>query len=85
MSTAKDWFQTEPEQTGKLAELKNELSENFKATVIPLSATPEYKQMMELKNQYPDIYKAVKKDIGTPDSAEACNTFIAAMNGMIQK
>ena len=51
---------------------------------LPISATPEYKRLMEMKNDFRELYLAAKKDAGVePDSVENCLMLAAAINQMI--
>lgn len=51
---------------------------------LPISATVEYKRLMEMKNDFREYYLAAKKDAGIePDSVENCLMLIAAVNQMI--
>lgn len=82
MSTAKDWFQVEPEATGKLAELTKELSDQYQESKpVPVSASKEYKLLMAMKDHNHDVFKSAKKETGLqPDTIENCTAIMDAIS-----
>ena len=51
---------------------------------LPISATPEYKRLMEMKNDFREHYLAAQKDTGLePDNFENCQALSAAISRMI--
>ncbi len=61
-----------------------EQSPEVSGSTLPISATPEYKRLMDMKHEFREYYLGAKKDTGVePDSVENCLFLIAAINQMI--
>ncbi|MDO9111472.1 MAG: hypothetical protein Q7U40_12500, partial [Desulfatirhabdiaceae bacterium] len=55
------------------------------ASALPLSYTPQYKNLMTRKAEFPNEYAAAKKHLGTlPTSVEDCERILSCMMEMVE-
>ena len=54
-------------------------------STLPLSYTPQYKNLMTRKAEFPNEYAAAKKHLGTlPNTVEDCERILSCMMEMVE-
>jgi hypothetical protein len=54
-------------------------------SALPLSYTPQYKNLMTRKAEFPNEYVAAKKELGTlPNTVEDCERILSCMMAMAE-
>ena len=89
MEAIEKWVKLYPNQPWPLAGSQAAAPETpapeRNASVMPLSYTPQYKNLMTRKAEFPNEYAAAKKELGSmPNSVEDCEKILTRMMAMVE-
>jgi hypothetical protein len=89
MEAVEKWVKLYPNQPWPLAGPQASAPEppapEKSASAMPLSYTPQYKNLMTRKAEFPNEYAAAKKELGTmPNTVEDCEKILSRMMAMVE-
>ena len=84
MEATEKWVKLYPNQPWPLADPPETPATDKSADAMPLSYTPQYKNLMARKAEFPNEYAAAKKELGNvPNTVEECEKILTRMMEMI--